>query len=449
MKPGIPADALPPHNRVAEQSVLGSILLHNESLELVNGRLKAEHFYLRSHSLIYESILRTAAARSGTVTGIDVVTLAEHLDARGELTDVGGVPYLLEILAAVPHAAHIVFYTDTVISDSQRRSLMAVGQRAIAAATDRSREIDDCFGDISQRLQTAMEAGLKEVDTSIATLIEDTIAAADEPKATRLDTGLPSLNAVSRGPAFGVLSLIAGRPSHGKTALLTQIAMNAAWQGSRVLIYSLEMTHREIIERLLATAVGCASEELWHPSRRDRVRHEADILKTLPIDIDATMPDLPEMLTKTSLLVRRKGVKVVIVDYVQLVSSGKKFEIREQEVASVSRALKKAANNLDVAMLVASQLNRDVEKRTIKRPMLSDLRESGSLEQDADQVMLLWRPNKDAVGPEAEPDNFAEVIVAKNRNGQTGAIELDWHGPTTRFRDRMAVDPAIANWDSP
>lgn len=448
MSQGIPDDAMPLCNSVSEQSVLGSILLLNEALDEVADFLKPRHFYFEKHQLIYAGIQRMAEAG---LNGIDAVTLAEHLDSRGELKPVGGVPYILEVLAAVPHAAHVKFYGKDVLKYAQLRAIDEAGRKMCRDAHDRSLDVGDILAKADQRVQAATEFGLTEIDTSIKAHVQEAIATADEPKASRISTGLPSLDSRSGGMTIGALIIIAARTSMGKTALMLLILRLVAEQGINVLLFTLEMTRREVVERFLAAAVGCQTTDLWHASRREWVQQEGDILGSLPIDIDDTMPALPQMLAKMRVLVRNRNVRVVIVDYLQLVESGRKHDIREQEVAAVTRELKKAAQSLGVVMIVASQLNREVEKRTVKRPFLSDLRESGAIEQDADQVWLLWRPNKDSVAQEgvALDDNFAEVNVAKNRNGDLGSITLDWHGPTMRFRDRMAVDPAIANWDSP
>lgn len=444
MNRGIPAESLPPQDMVSEQSVIGGILAHNPACDDVADFLKPKHFYFERFRMMYAAAVFMVEAG----TGVDMLTLRDELLLRGQLEAVGGELAILECAAAVPHAAHIRHYGENVFKLSRRRSAIAAGQEIIRHAFDLATDIEEALASGDQRLRTAIEDGLSEQETAIATQVDEVLATADEPQAARISTGLPSVDGLTGGMSLGALIIVAARTSMGKSALMLLIMRLVAEMGIGVLMVTLEMTHRELIERFLAAAVGCQTEELWHQSRRERVQHEAEILKTLPMDIDATMPALPQMLAKMRVLVRKRNVRVIVVDYLQLVESGRKHDIREQEVAAVTRALKKAAQTLGVVMIVASQLNREVEKRTIKRPMLSDLRESGAIEQDADQVWLLHRPNKDGIGPEGGDDNYAELIVAKNRNGRLGSINLDWHGPTMRFRDRMIVDPAIMQWES-
>lgn len=436
---------LPPQNLVAEQSVLGSILLHNDALDEVADFLQAQHFYSEKHQLIFAAIHRMS---ENGVRGIDAVTLSEELDARQQLADVGGVPYILEILAAVPHAAHVKYYAEIVRDKWIQRSLVNVCTEVLKECYDGSTDTADVltlaekgvFGILEQQ-----EAGTK---LSIDEILLDTMDRINtrigkEGTISGLSTGFSDLDRQTNGFQPAELVIIAARPSMGKTAFVCNLAEWVAGPAqSGVLIFSLEQSKLEIAERFLCIRARLDGHRLrkglLDDPERNALLHAANELSTLSLFIDDSPGrTVGQISAITRRLKRRNNIGLVIIDYLQLIEPEDKKTNREQQIAQITRRLKGIAKENSLPVIALSQLNRGVELREDKRPRLADLRESGAIEQDADIVMFLHRP--DAYDPSDRPGE-AEIVVAKHRSGPTGIVTLRWRRESMRFEDYSALE---------
>ena len=436
---------LPPQNLVAEQSVLGSILLHNESLDEVADFLQATHFYSEKHQLIYGAIYRMSEAG---VRGIDAVTLSEELDARQQLADVGGVPYILEILAAVPHAAHVKYYAEIVRDKWIQRSLTNVCTEVLKECYDGSTDTADIltlaekgvFGILEQQ-ESGAKISLDEILLDTMDRINTRIG--KEGSISGLSTGFTDLDRQTNGFQPAELVIVAARPSMGKTAFVCNLAEWVAGPAEAgVLIFSLEQSKLEIAERFLCIRARLDGHRLrkglLDEPERNSLLQAANELSSLPMFIDDSPGrTVGQISAITRRLKRRNNIGLVIIDYLQLIEPEDKKSNREQQIAQITRRLKGIAKENSLPVIALSQLNRGVELREDKRPRLADLRESGAIEQDADIVMFLHRP--DAYDPADRPGE-AEIIVAKHRSGPTGIVTLRWRKESMRFEDYSALE---------
>ncbi len=436
---------LPPQNLVAEQSVLGSILLHNESLDEVADFLQATHFYSEKHQLIYGAIYRMSEAG---VRGIDAVTLSEELDARQQLADVGGVPYILEILAAVPHAAHVKYYAEIVRDKWIQRSLTNVCTEVLKECYDGSTDTADIltlaekgvFGILEQQ-ESGAKISLDEILLDTMDRINTRIG--KEGSISGLPTGFTDLDRQTNGFQPAELVIVAARPSMGKTAFVCNLAEWVAGPAEcGVLIFSLEQSKLEIAERFLCIRARLDGHRLrkglLDEPERNSLLQAANELSSLPMFIDDSPGrTVGQISAITRRLKRRNNIGLVIIDYLQLIEPEDKKSNREQQIAQITRRLKGIAKENSLPVIALSQLNRGVELREDKRPRLADLRESGAIEQDADIVMFLHRP--DAYDPSDRPGE-AEIIVAKHRSGPTGIVTLRWRKESMRFEDYSALE---------
>lgn len=423
----VAADRLPPQSPDAEVSVIGAILIHGDALAKAVEILSSEDFYQESHRLIYEA----AVALFNQARPVDVVMVGEELRARNQLDKVGGLSYLMELAAMVPTAAHVEHYGRIVRETSTLRRIIGTATQLITDAYQSeltSRELldkaqRDLFA-LTQRGQrdfVRLHEVLMETFTRLETLY------GQKGKLVGIPTGFPDLDRMTAGLQSSDLIIIAARPSMGKTMLCLNLARHVAVHDKTpVAIFSLEMSREQLALRLLS-----AEAEL--PAHRLRTGElDADMwvrlsgalgrLGEAPIFIDDT-PSLSvlELRAKARQLKAQQDIGMVIVDYMQLMQ-GRRAENRQQEISDISRSLKALARELDVPVVALSQLSRAVESRNDKRPMLSDLRESGAIEQDADIVAFLYR--EDYYTKEPEHPNVTELIVAKQRNGPTGTIQL-------------------------
>ena len=437
---------LPPQNLVAERSVLGSVLLENHAIDEVADILKADHFYSDVHSIIYAAIVKLNEA----TTKVDAVTLAEELDKRNQLDDVGGVPYILEILEAVPHAAHAKYYAEIVRDKWIQRTLTNV-------CTEVLRDCYEGADDTADVLQKA-ERGIFDIlenqeinqkmsmdDIMMETLDRINSRLGKDGSISGLPTGFTDLDRQTNGFQPAELVILAARPSMGKTALVCNIAEWCAGAGeTATLIFSLEQSKLELAERFLCIRAKLDGHRLrkgqLEPDERHALLEASSELSRLPLFIDdqpgRTVGQISAICRR---LKRRNQLGLVIIDYLQLIEPEDKRANREQQIAQITRRLKGIAKENKLPLIALSQLNRGVELREDKRPRLADLRESGAIEQDADIVMFLHRP--DAYNPEDQP-GLAEVIVAKHRSGPTGIIKLQWRKESMRFDDYDAMGDA-------
>lgn len=430
---------LPPQNLAAERSVLGSILLENYAIDEVADLLRPEHFYSDIHQAIYAAILRLHENNRRS----DVVTLAEELDARRQLEDVGGPPYLLEILETVPHAAHAKYYAEIVRDKWIQRSLTNVCTEILRDCYDGA----DDTADVLQRAENGIfqilenqEVGhkLSMDEIMLATLDRINSRLGKDGTISGLSTGFMELDRQTNGFQPSELIILAARPSMGKTALVCNIAEWVAGAGeTATLIFSLEQSKLELAERFLCIRARLDGHRLrkgqLEPDERHALLEASSELSRLPLFIDDQPGRTVGQISAICRRLRRKNkLGLVIIDYLQLIEPEDKRANREQQIAQVTRRLKGIAKECELPLIALSQLNRGVELREDKRPRLADLRESGAIEQDADIVMFLHRP--DAYNPDDRP-GLAEIVVAKHRSGPTGIVNLQWKKESMRFTD--------------
>lgn len=427
-----------PANPEAEEAVLGSILIDPDAIIKVAPTLRAEDFYLEKHRWIYQAALDLYERRQPP----DFITICDELERRGQLQEVGGPAYITELINAVPTAFHVEHYASIVERTSVlRRLISAAGQIAQLAYEDKG-EIDEIvdraeeivFGVSEHRLQRFL-VPIRQVMNDVITRID--YLASHQGELLGVPTGFRLLDKLLGGFQKSDLIILAARPSVGKTSLALNIAANAAKRyGQRVAFFSLEMSAEQLVQRLLAAETGIDQQRL----RLGQIREEewpllmeaAGALSNTMMFIDDT-PALSalELRTKARRIHAEHGLDFIVVDYLQLMRGDARAENRVQEISYISRALKWLARELNVPVLALSQLSRAVESRPDKRPMLSDLRESGSIEQDADVVLFIYR--EDMYDEDTDRQNIADVIVAKHRNGPTGVVSLYFKKELTQF----------------
>ena len=422
---------LPPQNLDAERGVLGSILLMNEAIDEVGESLKAEHFYSDAHQKMYAAIQQLYEKG---IRGIDAITLAEELVRRSEFQDVGGAGYLAQILEAVPHAAHVRYYATIVREKWMQRSLIYACTEILSESYNASDDVEGLLQSAERRIFSILESQGDTGSFAISDILLEAFARIEERQHTAGDvtgitSGFTDLDHQTTGFQPTELIILAARPSMGKTALVCNIAEAVARKSAKgVLLFSLEQSNLELAERFLSITARIDGHALRSGTLTD-AQHDAmvrasDDLSWLPLFND----DKPgRTMTQVAAIARRLHRKsplgVIIIDYLQLIEPDDKGSPREQQIAQISRRLKFLAKELKVPVIALAQLNRGVELREYKRPRLADLRESGAIEQDADMVMCLQRP--EAYDPEDRPGE-AEVIVAKHRSGPTGRWRRAW-----------------------
>lgn len=435
---------IPPHHVEAEQSILGALLIDRNALSEVSGRLRADAFYLEKHKEIYEAIM----ALYEESQPVDIVTVSDALAKRGTLEKVGDVDYIAHLSNSVLTTANVDNYVSIIEDKALLRNLITesskivdLGYQGTMEGTEVLSLAEKSIFDIAQGLnRTGLEA--------INSLLDKTFTKLEELCMNKGDlTGVPSgfidLDRKTSGFQNSDLILVAARPAMGKTSFVLNIAVNAALRGFPVAIFSLEMSRTQLVNRILALEsmvelekmrTGKLDSEDWK-----KIGYLLGPLSRSPIYIDDNAStNTMEMMSKLRKLKLEKGLGLVIIDYLQLMESRKKSDNRQQEISEISRSLKIMAKELNVPIIALSQLSRAPEQRADHRPILSDMRESGAIEQDADMVMFLYRD--DYYNEESEKRNIVEVIIAKHRNGSTGTIELAWLPEYTKFGNRMYED---------
>ncbi|HEU0164165.1 MAG TPA: replicative DNA helicase [Thermomicrobiales bacterium] len=432
-------ERLPPHNIDAEQSVLGSLMIDRDAIIRVASYLKPEDFYIWANGQIYQAVLDLYNVRRPT----DLVTLSDELKNRGVLDDIGGDVYLSSLLGSVPTAVHVEYYGRIVERMATRRRLIDAGTEIVGIGYRDSMETEDALDsaeraifDVSQKRQTKDFQSISDVLDRFFDQIE--YLQQHRGDLVGVPTGYTDLDALLGGLQKSDLLIFAARPAMGKTAFLLGLAYGAAvTHGRTVGIFSLEMSADQLVQRVLATETGIDSHRLRlgmiDDNEWDRVSRAFGRLAEANIFIDdgaaATIMDIR---SKARRLQAEQGLDFLIIDYLQLMS-GRRTENRVQEVSEISRGLKGLARELNIPVIAAAQLSRAVETRADHRPLLSDLRESGSIEQDADIVMFLHREEK--YDENSEKKGIAEIIVAKHRNGPVGSVNLRFFERTGRFAD--------------
>lgn len=430
-------ERVPPHNLEAEQSVLGSLLIDRNALSEVSGRLKPDSFYLEKHQEIFEAIM-TLFEDS---LPVDVVTVAEILSRRGTLEKVGDVEYIANLATSVPTTANIRYYSGIIEDKALLRKLITVSGEIAGHGLSGSLEGHDVLAmaeksifDISLGLNRSGLEPLSNALDQAFTQLEELYR--NKSDLTGIPSGFRDLDRKTAGFQRSDLILVAARPSMGKTSFILNVVVHAALAKVPVAVFSLEMSRGQLVNRIIALEAmvdlermrtGKLLEDDW-----TKIAHALGPLSKAPIYLDDNASsNVMEMMSKCRKLKMEKGLGMVVIDYIQLMEGRKKNENRQQEISEISRALKIMAKELNVPVVALSQLSRAPETRTDHHPILSDLRESGAIEQDADIVMFLYRD--DYYHEDSEKRNIVEIILAKHRNGATGTVELAWIPQYTKF----------------
>ncbi len=439
----------PPSNIEAEQSVLGSILLDNEVYAGLEGMLAPDHFYKEAHRKIFRAIERLFRRSEP----MDLVTLTEELRQAGELDTVGSVPYLIGLADSVPTAAYAESYARIVLEKATLRDLIAASGRIMQTAFDQAGPLEEILDQAEHNIFELATKKRRSNFEGMGTLVTDTFAHINELFAnpdpvSGLRTGFKELDGLTAGLQPSSLNVLAARPSMGKTAFALTIGLNAALRENiSVGIFSLEMSAVQLVTRMLCSEARVDMSRVRNGQLSDRdFQRLADTAGRMSearifIDDNADMTVM-ELRSRARRLMAEHDLGLVIIDYLQLMSGSARqsySENRQQEISAISRGLKALARELDIPVLVLSQLSRAVESRPNKRPMLSDLRESGAIEQDADLVMFIYR--EEYYDQQTEKHGIAEVIIGKQRNGPTGTTELQFHNAHVRFNDLARSTP--------
>jgi len=432
-----------PHNLEAERSVLGAILVHNDAFNTAVQVIESADFYRDAHRRVFEKMI----ALNERAQAIDFVTLKEELSRSGELDQVGGPAYIASLADGVPRATNVEYYARIVKEKSTLRALISAAGKILTNAYEADQESDLILDEAESAIFAVADDRLKAGFVAMRDLVKESypkIEKAFEQK--RLITGVPTgfvdLDEMTRGLQGGDLIIIAARPSMGKTSLVLNIAQYVAAQPDLTVgFFSLEMSKESLFIRLLTSEAQIDSHRLMSGAvgHKDygRISHALESLSGMRLFIDDTANiGVLEMRAKSRRLQSEHGLSLIIIDYIQLMSGRGRFENRTLELASISRSLKGLAKELSVPIIILSQLSRAPESRSDHRPQLSDLRESGALEQDADVVIFIYR--EDQYGDKSQPSDaqgVAELIIGKQRNGPTGVVKLAFIREFTRFEN--------------
>jgi len=429
-----------PHNLEAERSVLGAILVHNDAFNLAAQVIDSQDFYRDAHRRIFDRMV----ALNERHDAIDFVTLKEELARAGELDEVGGPAYVASLADGVPRATNVEYYARIVKEKATLRNLIYAASKIVTNAYEADQESDLILDEAESAIFAVADDRLKAGFVAMRDLVKDSFPKIEKLfEQKRLITGVPTgfvdLDEMTRGLQGGDLVIVAARPSMGKTSLVLNIAQYVAALGDQVVgFFSLEMSKEALFLRLLTSEAQIDGHRLMSGAiggnDYHRISHALEKLNAMKLFIDDTANiGVLEMRAKSRRLQAEHGLNLLVVDYIQLMSGRGRFENRTLELASISRSLKGLAKELNVPIVVLSQLSRAPEARSDHRPQLSDLRESGALEQDADVVVLIYRDdvyNRDPNSPDA---GTAELILAKQRNGPTGVVRLAFLREQTRF----------------
>jgi replicative DNA helicase len=431
-----------PQNIEAEASLLGAILIDADAIVKIADALRPDDFYDLRHKHIYEAVVRLYERREA----IDVLTLADQLKNSGVLDIVGGASYLTELTNFVPTASHVEQYADIVAQKAVRRRLIAASQDMVELGHDQTKGLKDLIEEAEARLFQISNQHVKQSIVSIESILAESFERLDDlhkdnKKIRGVPTGFRDLDNILAGLQRSDLFILAARPSMGKTALSLNLAHNVAVMAKEpVLVFSLEMSKEQLVDRLLSMESGVDAWALRTGNLTDsdfeKIGHAMGTLSEAQIYIDdspgITVSDLR---TKARREAHQRNLGLIIVDYLQLMSGGGRYGgdgNRVQEISEISRGLKAIARELNVPLIALSQLSRSVESRTPQIPQLADLRESGSIEQDADVVAFIYR--EDYYNPETDRKNITDILIKKHRNGPTGGVELYFDREKQRFR---------------
>jgi replicative DNA helicase len=429
-----------PHSREAEEAVVGAVLINPEVYYDVAQFLQADDFYIHRHKWIWEAFTSLHEQR----IPIDLLTINEELDRKGQLTEIGGPAYLTGLVNQVPTSLNAESYGRIVESHSIRRKMINAANAIASMAYNEDSTVDNVMDEAEKAVFNVSERRLKHDLQPISAVLSeyydriDDLAKRDE-EIFGVPTGFIDLDKMLSGLQPSDLLIIAGRPGQGKTGFLLSVAKNAALiHKKHVAIFSLEMSNEQVVQRLIAQETGIDSQRLRTGKLQENewplFAHAVEVMSDTHIFLDDTPAITPlQLRTKCRRLHLEHHLDLIIVDYLQLMGGDTRNENRVQEVSYISRNLKVLARELNVPVLAAAQLSRAVEQRSDKRPVLSDLRESGSLEQDSDIVMFIYRP--DQYEKDTVKQNVAEIIIAKHRNGPVGSVELIFRNALAKFEN--------------
>ncbi|HYI15206.1 MAG TPA: replicative DNA helicase [Thermomicrobiales bacterium] len=432
-------DRLPPHNLDAEQSVLGSLLIDRDAVIRIASYVKSADFYRAAHGLIYEAILTLYNKREPT----DLITLVDELRRTGRLEDAGGETYLTELIAAVPTAVHVEYYGRIVERTATLRRLISAGTEIVDIGYTEAMDIEQALDGAEKAIFAVSQKRSTRDFRSIGEILEeyfDRLDTLQQNKGTvvGVPTGFADLDKLTGGLQRSDLIIIAARPAVGKSSLGLGMAFNAAVShGKTVGLFVLEMSAEQIVQRMLSMETGIDSHRLRmgyiDDSEWSSVTRAFGRLAEANIFIDDTASaNIMEVRSKSRRLHAERGLDLLIIDYLQLMTATR-ADNRVQEISQISRALKGLARELDIPVVALAQLSRAVETRQSHVPMLSDLRESGSIEQDADIVAFIYR--EDVYDQDTDRKGIADLIIAKHRNGPIGTVHLRFFDRTARFAD--------------
>lgn len=423
-----------------EKAILGLVITKNSLINILLEKMRAEYFYDPKNKQIFEAISRLNFSN----TPVDFATLTEELEKKGGIEALGGIEYLLSLSDPSYYSANLETYIEIVREKAILRNLLTFGNDLLSDVYDGKYSSEQLIGDASEKLFSMSEYDSESGLTDISNIVTDTyqylIEISQNPSAlTGISTGFRDLDRYLSGLQNSDFILLAARPSVGKTALGINIAVNAAKNGKKVGVFSLEMSKRQITQRIISMMsmvnlsdiiAGKLEEEEWN-----QLLAKMEDIKNLDLYIDDTASiSLTELRAKAKRKKQEEGLDLIMIDYLQLMTTdSSRVENRQQEISTISRGLKALAKELNIPILSLSQLSRKTEERSDKKPMLSDLRESGAIEQDADVVMMLYRD--DYYDKESELQNNLEVIIGKHRNGPTGSVNLYFAKEYTLFTD--------------
>ena len=445
----VSSDKLPPQALEVEKTLLGSLLIDREAINKVADLLRPEDFYQRSHQIIYQAVMTLFDKREP----IDLLSLANKLEEMGYLDDIGGMAYLTSLAGSVGTSAHILSYAKIVQRKKMLRDLMSAAHHIMGISANEDADVEDLLDEAEKKLCTVSQKSITKNFLHLGGTLDnamDRILNQGDGKLRGLKTYFNGLDDKLGGLQKSDLIVLAARPSVGKTAFAINLALNVAKDNVPVGIFSMEMSLDQIVDRLIAAQSGVSlwkmrtgklGEELQETTRA------CEELKNLPIFIDdSPSPNILQMRAMARRLQSEHGsLGLLVVDYLQLMSSRRNYDSPVQQVTEISRGLKGLAKELNIPIIAISQLSRAVEQRDGHRPKLSDLRDSGSIEQDADLVMFIHRDDKIKDRDKLNPDqiNTAQLIIAKHRNGPTGEIDFKINPDSLRFFELDKIHGAL------
>lgn len=424
----------------AEKSVLAALLLNSDNVTLVSDLLKPQDFYSPQHQIIYQGILDLAQSNQK----IDLIVLQDHLAKKGELDASGGMMYLMELQEDIPSIGLISQHAKIVKDKGILRDLIFSAADIISTCYDQKvEEIDHVLDNAEKKIYQIANNLTPPTFVQLDILLKRTFQHLAQIKGQRegltgLTTGFREFDKMTSGMQKGDLLILAARPSMGKTALALNMALSSWHSGAPVGIFSLEMSSEQLVLRMLSSEAGIPHQKIRNAMVSSEewieLTNHAGRLAEAKIFIDDTPSiSIMELRAKARKLKAQENIQLIVIDYLQLITTGGRYENRTQEIAAISRSLKALAKELGIPVLALSQLSRSLEARMDKRPQLSDLRESGAIEQDGDLIFFIYR---DVVyNPETEDPDLAEIIIGKQRNGPVGSFHVKFHGEVTRFQD--------------